>query len=392
MNTNLRKEIGGCFGYFYDNFNRSKQSFGLMHDKYPDGRNICSVAANGFMLAAMAVGADLGIISRSHAKTICDKTLTTLLRLDSDRGFFYHFYHIESKKRAYRCELSLIDTALLVAGALTAAGFFGGKVEQKAMRLYRRIDWQYFYDASKKQFYMARYDNGFTGYWDYYAEQLLVYFLAAGADWGNAEEAYYSFGRLTSEFGGKPYVYGWFGSLFVHQFSHAFVDLRDKTDKNGTDWFQNSVIASLANYEFCRNEGVHKGYSDVSWGLTSCATQGGYTGHIGVPPSGNGNVEHIAEGTVAPAGAIGSIVFTPKQSLAALDYYYTLPRLVGDYGLKDSFNLDNDWYCDHYISIDKGISLVMMANYVNQTVWKATNNVAELRSAFAKLGFSQKGE
>ncbi len=389
----FQKEFDGCFAYFYDNFSREKSAYGLMPDRCPDVRGICSVAANGFMLAAMAVGVDFGKISASEGRLICEKTLDTLLQLESDNGFLYHFYKIPQATRAYNCELSVIDTALAVAGALTAGSYFGGEVMEKAQRLYRRIDWQYFYDDDRKMFRMARYDSGFVCHWDMYAEQLLLYWLAAGSGWPKAKEAYYTFRRELADYHGEQYVYTWFGSLFVHQFSHAFIDFRDKRDENGTDWFNNSVLASLANYDYCVADTKHKGYSAVSWGLTSCSTRDGYTGHIGVPPSGNGNTEHITEGTVAPAGAIGSIVFTPKQSLAALDHYYTLPKLIGNYGLFDSYNADDDWYCDHYISIDKGISLLMMANYQKQTVWRNFNKITEIQQAFKRLGFiSTKGD
>lgn len=388
----FQKEFDGCFKYFYDNFSRTESAYGLMPDKCPDVKGICSVAANGFMLAAMAVGADFQKISTSEGRQICEKTLDTLLRLPSDQGFLYHFYTIPQGERAYSCELSIIDTALAVAGALTAGSYFGGAVMEKANDLLHRINWQYFYDDQRKMFRMARYDSGFVCHWDMYAEQLLVYVLAAASGWNKAKQAYYAFRREFADYHGQKYVYTWFGSLFVHQFSHAFVDFRNKLDENGTNWFENSRLASLANYEYCAEDKLHKGYSNVSWGLTSCATKDGYTGHIGVPPSGNNNTEHIAEGTVAPAGAIGSVVFTPQQSLDALNYYYTLPQLVGDYGLFDSYNADDGWYCHHYISIDKGISLLMMANYQKETVWKHFNKITEIQQAFERLGFITKGE
>lgn len=390
---NFQKEFDGCFRYFFENFSREPSSYGLMPDKHPDPRKICSVAANGFMLAAMAVGADFGKISTQEGALVCEKTLNTLLQLQSEQGFLYHFYRIEDNSRAYNCELSLIDTALLVAGALTAGSYFGGEVLKKAYLLYNRINWQYFYDDQRKLFHMARYDSGFSCHWDMYAEQLIVYLLAAGSNWPKANEAYYFFKREYASYHGENYVYTWFGSLFVHQFSHAFADFRNKRDKNGTDWFQNSRLASLANYEYCAADTAHKGYSALSWGLTSCATKDGYTGHIGVPPSGNGNTEHITEGTVAPAGALGSVPFTPQQSLAALDNYYSIPQLVGEFGLYDSYNADDGWFCNHYISIDKGITLLMMANYSRQTVWNCFNNLPEIKQAFERLGFiSTKGD
>ena len=65
---------------------------------------------------------------------------------------------------------------------------------------------------------------------------------------------------------------------------------------------------------------------------------------------------------MAPCGAIGSLVFTPELSLEALNYYYKDSKLVGKYGLYDSYNLDQNFYANRYIAIDKGITAVMLAN------------------------------
>jgi hypothetical protein len=40
------------------------------------------------------------------------------------KGFYYHFLHMQSGERTWRSELSLIDTALLLAGILTAGAYF----------------------------------------------------------------------------------------------------------------------------------------------------------------------------------------------------------------------------------------------------------------------------
>lgn len=44
------------------------------------------------------------------------------------------------------------------------------------------------------------------------------------------------------------------------------------------------------------------------------------------------NLDKINDGTVAPCGAIGSIVFTPKETLEAIKHYYNeYPKLWGKY-------------------------------------------------------------
>jgi len=393
VNVNLiERERRLCFDYFYDNFDKAPETFGLTHDKFPTKHNDCSVAANGFMLAAMAVGADFGYISRGEAESICIKALKTHERLETKKGFYYHFYNMWDGLRARYSELSIIDTALFLAGALTAGGFFGGETLELARKLYLRCDWEYFYCKDKKFFRMAEFDKGFDGYWDVYAEQLIMYFLAAGSPSGQniALEAYRSFKRLEGEYGGYKFIYGWFGSLFNHQFSHAFIDFKGTKDEFGTDWFENSVKATLANRAFCMdNANVHKGYGKDGWGLTSCQTRDGYKGHIGAPPSGNGNTENVAEGTIPPCGALGAMPFTPNESISALNHFYSKPELVGKYGLKDAYNEGQGWYSDCYISIDKGVTLLMLANYERQTVWRSFCSLPEIKTAFKTLQFKK---
>ncbi len=393
MDSNLiERERRFCFDYFYDNFDKSPLTYGLTHDVYPEKHNECSVAASGFMLAAMAVGCDFGYISRAEGEEICIKTLETHARLKTEKGFYYHFYKMTDGTRSRNSELSIMDTGLFIAGALTAGAYFGGKALELARRLYAECDWEYFYCKEKKYFYMAsHYGKGFDGYWDVYAEQLILYFLAAGSPKGSAIalEAYNSFARLKGSWGDREFIYSWFGSLFTHQFSHAFLDFKGKKDAFGVDWFENTKLATEANRAFCLDHAhLHAGYKE-GWGLTSCETEHGYKGRIGAQPSGNGNTENLSDGTVPPCGALGSMPFTPEISLAALRHYYSQPRLIGKYGLVDAYNTDTGWVSDGYVGIDKGVTLLMLANYEKQTVWRTFCSLPEIQKAFEILQFEK---
>jgi hypothetical protein len=108
--------------------------------------------------------------------------------------------------------------------------------------------------------------------------------------------------------------------------------------------------------------------------LTACDGPNGYSGRYGVEPSGfhSSNDEHQTDGTVPPAGAVGSIVFMPEEVIKTMQYYYNNhPQLRSKYGFKGSYNLDvtPKWYADDVIGIDKGISLLMIENYRSGLVW-----------------------
>ena len=170
----------------------------------------------------------------------------------------------------------------------------------------------------------------------------------------------------------KDIIYTYCGTLFTYQFSHAWIDFRNILDENSINWFENSIKATKANRQYCiDNKEKFKTYGENSWGLTACLGPKGYCG-FGAEPCGV-NLEVENDGTITPCGAIGSIVFTPKESIKAMEYYYNnFPKLWGKYGFKDGYNLeeDNSWFANEYIGIDKGIEIVMIENYLNGTIWK----------------------
>ncbi|HCL99044.1 MAG TPA: hypothetical protein DHW87_04680, partial [Fervidobacterium sp.] len=94
------------------------------------------------------------------------------------------------------------------------------------------------------------------------------------------------------------------------------------------------------------------------------------------------------DGTVPPAGAAGSIVFTPEESIAALKNYYRDKNLWGKYGFVDAFNLDVSpaWYDRDVIGIDKGITLLMIQNYVDGIIWETFMQNKYARDGMKKVG------
>jgi len=396
LSETLQKEYKSSFMYFWEQANIDEKStgYGLVRDRYPGNPTIASIAATGFGLSAIVVGVEEGWITKEQGEKRALNTLKTLLNLEHFNGFFYHFLDINTGKRAWNSEVSTIDTAILMCGVLTVGKYFGGQTWELAKKLYERIDWNKMVNPVKNHFYMAYYpEKGFEGYWDFYAEQLMLYILAAGTPnekYRIDPIVYYSFKRNYGSYKTEKFIHSWFGSLFTYQYSHAWIDFRNWYDKLGTNWYQNSILASLANYYYCQdNKEKYKSFT-IGWGVTACDTPKGYNGLLGTPPSGNNNSAHQIDGTIAPSGAIGSIVFTPKESIWAIENYYKLPSLVGKYGLKDSFNLDLNWYASDYIGIDKGITLLMLENYKNEMIWKLFMDIPYIRNAFNYLEFTYK--
>ena len=118
-----------AFGYFVDAFNPAN---GLSADTDRPGAP-ASIAVVGFALSSYPVGVERGWMTREEA---AGRTLTAL-RFFRDapqddgptatgyKGFFYHFLDMQTGARVWDCELSPIDTTLLLGGVLTAAAYFG---------------------------------------------------------------------------------------------------------------------------------------------------------------------------------------------------------------------------------------------------------------------------
>ena len=66
-------------------------------------------------------------------------------------------------------------------------------------------------------------------------------------------------------------------------------------------------------------------------------------------------------------------------------YYYSLDALKGPYGFKDAFNLSRDWYASDVIGIDKGISLLMLANYQDDMIYRITMENKNLLQGLERL-------
>jgi hypothetical protein len=388
----IEYEMKASFDFFWEQTNTDANSagYGLVRDRYPGSEGVASIAAVGFALTAYPIGVEKGYITFEEGYERANGTMDTLLAMDREEGFYFHFVDMDTGERVWQSEVSSIDTAILVMGVLTAAEYFGDDVESKAQQLYDTVNWPWFLDESRQMFHMAyRPGEGFAGHWDFYAEQLMLYVLAAGSDTYPVDETpYYTFTRHYAAYGdGEPFIHSWFGSIFTYQYSHAWIDFRNYTDAEGVNWFDNSVEASLAHINFAvDNEDDYLTIGRNAWGLSASDGPDGYNGLYGAPPSGFDNLAHEIDDTIPPAGAIGSIIFTPEAAEEAMLNYYSIePLNEGDYGFLDAYNLSEDWFATDVIGIDKGITLLMLANYQNDLVYEIVMQNEQLLNGLARL-------
>lgn len=407
----VTEELEASFGFFWDLANTDLDSggYGLIPDRYNTtngtGGTIASIASVGFGLTALPVGVENGLITREEAEVRALNTLITFRdSLERTNGFWYHFLNMSNGERAWNSEVSIIDSALFINGALTVGRYFGGEIEEIAYQLFEDMQWNWYFDSTTNKFYMGyKPETGFEGYWNGYAEQLMIFVLAAGSPDYSVHKGAYQLMKYNSTLVGATDDYDAFyptytGSLFTHQYSHVWIDFEAYNDDDGYNWFDNSVNAVDAAITYA--EGKTSQYSTLntlSWGMSACDGPGDsilsgdiYRGNYGSGPA-EGSNSFIVDGTVPAYGAVGSIVFRPDEAIAAMEHFRSFEDYWADYGFKGSYNLDafsSPWFSRDNIGIDKGISLLMLENYMSEMVWKIYMEVPYIQAGLEELDFT----
>jgi len=353
-------------------------------------REIGSIASVGFGLSGLCIAAERGWLPRAE---VVDRARATLRffaeRMENERGWFYHFVNIRTGVRAWRSELSSIDTALLLAGVLTVRRCFESNADivRYADGIYRRVDFQWM---------LARHptllshgwkpESGFLEHrWDHYCELMILYLLGIGSPTRPIPpESWRAWTRPVMTFQKYTYVSG-ADPLFVHQYSHAWVDFRGRreTRPTTTDWFENSVIATRAHKAFALSlSNEFPGYRDDVWGITASDSQKGYVAWGGPPR------DQRIDGSVVPAAAGGSLMFTPDIAVPALREMHRQfgERIYGRYGFADAFHPTSGWVNPDVIGIDLGITLLSAENLRTGRVWAWFMKNPEIPKALDRAG------
>lgn len=353
-----------------------------------DGK--ASIAACGFALSAYVIGTERHWIDRADAVALCRRQLRFLAtQAPRVHGFFYHFMEMHSGARAWKCEVSTIDTGLFLAGAITAREYFRDpEITRLVDQIYRDVDWQWFLDGGKTFVMSWSDEDGFSHYrWNKYSELMTLMLLGIGAPQNPIPaEAWGAWQRgPIGNYAGFHYIQ--FPSLFVHQFTHAYIDFRGLRDAYA-DYYRNSVLATLAQRQFCfdlTNE--FPTWRGQLWGLTASDSASGYKGGWGGPPRTVGDT--ALDGTIVPCASAGSVPFTPRESLTVL---HTMRERYGNriwkrYGFVDAFNPQTGWVSHDVIGIDVGIQLTQAENARTGLITSTFTHAPEVQQALTRAGF-----
>jgi hypothetical protein len=328
-------------------------------------------------------------------------------------GFYYHFLDLESGKRVWQCEVSPIDSAFLLAGMLTAAAYFDAdtppetELRRLASELYARVDWDWARDGKETVAQGWKPDSGFLHYrWQGYNEAALLYILGLASPTHPLPDASYQAWTATYQWEriyGQDLLYA--GPLFIHQFSHAWLDFRDIHDafmaEKHSDYFENSRRAVAVQREYARqNPNGCDGYGPDCWGLT--AGDGPGFRSLRVRGQQRRFFEYTArgvpygpdDGTIAPTAALASLPFAPAQALSAVRRFLELyPEWTESWRLPSGFNRvisgadPRGWISEGYFGLDQGLVVLMIENHRSGLIWKLMRQCQPIRQGLQRAGF-----
>ena len=410
------------FDYFVHEANSAN---GLVIDK-TSANWPASIAATGLALAAYPVGVERGFWARNVA---AERTLTTLRFFWNSpqgpepdatgyQGFYYHFLDMQSGRRAWNCELSTVDSAILLAGALAAGAYFDAEVVQEreirglADALYRRCNWAWAQNGKATVTHGWRPESGFIAYrWEGYDEALLLYILGLASPSHplppESYDAWLSTYRWEHSYG---YDYLYAGPLFTHQLSHVWIDFRGIQDAfmgaKGIDYFENSRRATYVQQRYAMdNPRRFAGYGEHCWGITASEGPGPETLKLeGVERSffdyvGRGVPYGPDDGTLAPWAVVASLPFAPDIVLPAIHFCIHQAKLkkANAYGFKAAFNPTHPgepgnpfgwWVSPWHFGLNEGPVVLMIENYRSDMLWRLMRGCPHIQTGLRRAGFT----
>ncbi|MDO8667337.1 MAG: glucoamylase family protein, partial [Gemmatimonadales bacterium] len=420
------------FAFFWE---RTDPATGLTPDRWPTP-SFSSIAAVGFALTAYPIGAERGYVTRAAA---ADRVLTTLRFFyglpqgatpsgtGGNEGFFYHFLDMADGHRFGTVELSTVDTAILLAGALFCQQYFDGAdateaaIRSYADSLYRRANWRWFQPRPPLVGLAWKPEDGFSTYdWRGYSEGSIIYVLALGSPTAAIDSTAWDAWTATYQWGQfYGYEHVGFAPLFGHQYSHVWIDFRGIRDAymrgRGIDYFENSRRATYAQRAYATaNPDGWTGFGPETWGLSASdgpadvvlPVRGAPRRFFTYAARGASFTEVRDDGTVTPTAVGGSIPFAPEIAIPALVAMRERQGtwLFGTYGFFDAFNptwqwpstplthgryvAGQGWFDTDYLGIDQGPILAMIANHRTDIVWRYMRRSPYVIRGLRRAGFS----
>ncbi|ANH83409.1 beta-glucosidase [Niabella ginsenosidivorans] len=368
------------------------------HEHYT---NVITTGGTGFGVMAIIVAVERGWITRGQAIKRLLKILTFLKTAEKHHGAFSHWLDgntgrtIPFGKKDNGADL--VETAFLFQGLLTVRQYFKRetpgeqKIRTMITTLWENVEWSWFTREREVLYWHWSPDHKWAMNLkiEGYNEALITYILAAAAPRYSIHKNVYEKGwtRNGALKNGKrfyntllPLGPDFGGPLFFAQYSFVGLNPNGLKDRFADYGKQNRAQTKI-NYRYCvANPLKFKNYGKRSWGLSACDYKRRYREHS--PTKDNG--------TICCSAAISSIPYLPKESMAALRYFYEVlgDKIFGKYGFTESFNETRNWYAASYLAINQGPVILMIENYRTGLLWKLFMQDKDVQKGLQKLGFA----
>lgn len=392
---------------------------GMALEALPGDENQVALGASGFGIMALIVGIERGFITRDMGSARLRQILSFLSSAERYHGVWSHFLDGRTARTLavfgkYDDGGDLVETAFLMQGLLAARQYFDRNVPaEREIRstitaLWEGVEWDWYRDPSNRDFLLWHWSPDYGFYIHHpligWNETLIVYLLAIASPthpvpasmwhsgwasqsdlavayrrgWSRTEEgdhftnghSYYGIPLAVGEGNGAE--------LFFTQFSFNGFDPRGIRDAYANYFDNNRSIARIAHAYALDNPRHCAGYGADTWGQSA----GSHAGGARARPADDNC-------TVVVHAALGSMPYTPSESMAALRHYYRDlgPRLWGAYGFSDSFNVTEDWYDETYRGLNQAQTVVMIENFRTGLLWRLFMRNAEIAPALRNIGF-----
>ncbi len=366
-----------------------------------------SISGIGFQLGAYIAGHYRKYRSQEEIYQRVEKLLDNCwddpndpndLCLEHHEGWAYHWVNIETGKWEGHEHVCTHDSIMYLCGVIAAKRYFAGtKAGEIAAKILDSVDWKWIiHDGFNKRLvssaYAYTYDPLCGGEVIFYDGMKFDYILPIGGIKSSVPAVYWD--NYAQTFPWDSYK-GHFWrierpAIWLHQWDNVWFDFRYMKDRYA-DYYQNSTEATLANREWCID---NNSYDENLWGISPSlgpGTRGDFFyKNYGAPPD-NLPFQTGADNdyTITPNAALGSIVFTPKESIKVARYIYDnyKDKAWKRYGFTDSLNPKKNWFSREYIGIDQGPIILSIENYRSGLIWKYFAKEKTVSNGLDRCGF-----
>lgn len=321
---------------------------GLPYDNSQRG-DATSVSNIGIYLTSVIAAEKLGFITHHDAVNRLERTLTTLEKLKQWHGFQQTWNSVTTLQPGSNDPwISVLDSGNLCAGLLTVAGAYPEE-KSRALRLWVKTDWAYFFDNQKKMLVggFNTKTNSFNANWHLDTlgtDAFLAQFFAVAT--GAAPVSFYDqLVRRKISWEGQSFLWPGMegGGLFMQYISGLWLDLQGTELGNSGEAFARAQVAHS-----------HSLGSPV-WGWSASDNpDGGYLGWAS-----------LKDEVVTPHACVLPIDSMPKETVTNLKKLEELGARSEDMGFFDAYNWKTHKVARNFLVLDQGMLLISLANHLS---------------------------